>query len=498
MNNLALILAILPILVFIFFIFVRKSTLLKASTITLALYTVLAISYWQILNFALLNSFTKGILVAVDIFVIIFGAILFLEVLKDLKIIKSISYYLSHVSKDYRVQIIIIAWFFEGFLEGTAGFGTPAAVAVPLLMAVGLSPVKSLIIGLLGNSSPGVFGAAGTPIKIGFSTLNTASVPYLASLFNLVGIIIPVFMMWLVIKDRKDRKKEFLEIIPFAIWSGFIFLVPSVIAAKYLGQEFPTIVGSVVGLVLAILSIKLKIFTPKDNLSFVEKEEEKPEISPLRSFLPYIILVVMLIVGKFAVGHINFPVFLGVKHVFNLFNPGLVFILVGFIVSLVWSKRLIAFNFIKTSFKGAYIPFLTISSMLIMVQIMINAGQNASGIDSPIVILSRAIESKWIPFLAPFAGSFGSFMTGSVTSSNVMFGTLFNTASLSVGINASIVLALLVVGAALGNMIAMADILTAEAVIGEKNAERKIIKGVIVPCLICLLIVAILGMVFTR
>ena len=103
-----------------------------------------------------------------------------------------------------------------------------------------------------------------------------------------------------------------------------------------------------------------------------------------------------------------------------------------------------------------------------------------------------------IPFIAPFAGAFGAFLTGSVTTSNVMFGTLFHTAATSMNIHTQIVLALLVAGAALGNMIAMADILTAEAVIGAKNQERKIIKGVIVPCIICLVVVGLFGMLMMR
>jgi len=495
MSNIPVILAILPLLVFIFLIFVKKATLLRASVITLGLYTLLAIFYWKIIGSWVLVSYGKGVFVAVDIFIIIFGAILFIEILRDLDIIKNISFYLSHLSKDYRIQIIIIAWFFESFLEGTAGFGVPAAVAVPLLVAVGLPPVRALMVGLLGNSSPGIFGAAGTPIKIGFSTLNTTAVPYYASLFNLVGIIIPVFMMWIVMKDRENRKKEFIEIIPFALWSGVLFLIPSLFVAKYLGQEFPTIIGSVIGLILAVLSIKFKIFTPKNILALKEKIEGERTMSPLKSFFPYVLMVIFLIVGKFTLGKIGIPVDLGFKHVFNLFNPGLVFIFVSIIVVLIWEKGKISFNFLKTAFKGAYVPFLTISSMLVMVQIMINAGHNFSGIASPINLLAKSISTSWIPFLAPFAGAFGSFMTGSVTSSNVMFGTLFSTAASSMSMNPSLILALLVVGAGLGNMIAMADILTAEAVAGVKNAERMIIRGVIIPCVVCLAIVALFGMI---
>ncbi len=493
MNNLPILLSILPFLVFIYLIFIKKSTLLKSSAVTLALYVLLSVLYWKILPSSLYLSFGKGFFIAFDIFIIIFGAIFFLEILRSRNIIKNISYYLSHISRDYRVQIIVIAWFLEALLEGTAGFGTPAAVAVPLLIGVGLSPLSSLAISLLGNSSPGIFGAAGTPIKIGFSTLPISGVPYLAALFNMVGVLIPVFIMWIATRNRPNKTKEFLNIIPFAIWSGFLFLGPSLLAARFVGQEFPSIVGSIIGLILVLVTIKLKIFTPKESISLTQKEDEKPTMSAAHSFLPHIILVLFLIIGKFTLGKFNFPIGIGFVHNFNLFNPGFIFIFIGIIVA-VWKKLKISFHHIKIPFLGAIIPFLTISFMLVMVQIMINAGVNYSGLLSPIRLLATSIESTAIPFLAPLAGAFGSFMTGSVTTSNVLFGTLFHTASTNMGFNSQIILALLVVGAGLGNMIAMADILTAEAVIGEKNAERKIIKAVIVPCLICLVIVGLFGM----
>ncbi|MFA6251709.1 MAG: L-lactate permease [Candidatus Paceibacterota bacterium] len=498
-ENLPILLSILPFLVFLFLLFVRKTTLLKASLLTLFLYTLLAIFYWQIIGTFLYASFGKGVFVAVDILLIIFGAIFFLEILKDLKIIKNISHYLSGISKDYRIQVILIAWFFECFLEGTAGFGTPAAIAVPLLIGLGLPPIRALVVGLLGNSIPGIFGAAGTPIKVGFSTLNVSSVPQYAALFNIVGMIVPVFMLWIITAGRPNRKKEFIEALPFAIWSGVLFVGFSLLFLKLFGQEFPSILGSLAGMIVIILSIKLGIFVPKNKLMITENQEDVKTMSAFKSFLPYIILVACLIFGKILIGKIGFPIGIGFKHTFNLFNPGIIFIFVTLVVVGFWqSKKEIVFRSIKSAFRGAIIPFFVIASMLAMVEIMKNSGNNLSGLPSAINIIAKAIESTFLPFFAPFAGAFGALLTGSVTASNVMFGTLFNTTALSVGFNQSIILALLVVGAGIGNMIALADILTAEAVIGEKNAERKILKGVIIPCLTCLFIVGIIGIIILK
>ncbi len=496
MNNLPIIISVAPFLFFVFFLILNKTSLLKASFITLILYTLLALFYWKIFPSFLYISYVKGFFVAFDILIIIFGAIFFLEILKDLKIINNISYYLEHLSKDYRVQIIVIAWLFEAFLEGTAGFGTPAAIAVPLLIGLGLTPIRALIVGLLGNSTAGVFGAAGTPIAVGFAELNTFSVPFISSILNCVGVIVPVFMLWEITRGRENRKNEFMDALPFAIWSGVVFVIPSIFFARF-WPEFPSIFGATAGLILIVITTKLRIFVPKVSLSLKNESELVSTMTAFKSFLPYIILVVLLILGKVFLGKIGISIPLGFKYVFNLFNPGFAFITAGLIVFMIWkSQKKILFESIKVSLLGAIGPFLVIVSMLAMVQVMINSGQNTSGLSSAIYIIAKYFETSFLPFFAPFIGAFGGFITGSVTVSNILFGNLFYTASSGLSLNSQTVLSLGIVGAAAGNMIALADILTAEAVVRVKNSEIQILKGVFIPCIIYLILVGLIGMIF--
>ncbi|MFA6515026.1 MAG: L-lactate permease [Candidatus Paceibacterota bacterium] len=495
MNNMPILLAVFPFIVFLFLLLVKKTPLLLTSIITLALYTILAIFYWQIFPSFLYASYGKGFFVAFDIFIIIFGAIFFLEILKDLKIINNISYYLGSLSKDYRIQIILIAWFLECFIEGTAGFGTPAAIAVPILIGLGLTPIKALVVGLLGNSTPGVFGAAGTPIKMGFVGLNTTLVPLYAALLNCVGFIVPIFMLWIITQGRPNRKKEFFDALPFAIFSGLIFVVPSLVFLL-LGQEFPSILGSLFGMIVIIFSIKMKFLVPKENLDLSTIKGEKSSMSSIKAFLPYIILISLLILGKIFLSKMGITLSLGFKHIFNLFNPGFIFIASGLLVILIWQeKERVFLSSVKKAFKGAIHPFIVVFSMLAMVQIMINSGNNYSGLLSAITLMTEGFETSLLPFFTPFIGAFGAFMTGSVTVSNIMFGHLFSNAATNLFMNPSIILSLGVVGAAAGNMIALADILTAEAVTGMKNSEVKVLKGVIVPCLIYLSIIGIIGII---
>ncbi|MFA6463973.1 MAG: L-lactate permease [Candidatus Paceibacterota bacterium] len=492
--TLPIFISIFPLLVFTIILLWGKTSLLKTSVITLVIFTFLSIFYWGIFPALLITSFGKGFFIAFDIFIIILGAIFFLSLLEKLEIIENISYYLEHFSGDYRLQIILLAWLFEAFIEGTAGFGTPVAIVVPLLVGLGLTPIRSLIIGLLGNSSAVVFGAVGAPIRIGFAGLDTATVPFISALINCSGFIIPVFMLWIITSGRINRKKEFLDALPFAIWAGIVFVIPSIFGT-FLGQEFPSIIGSVIGVILIFITTKFGIFVPKEKLSLKKKGELKCTMSMTHALLPYGLLISFLVLGKIFIGNMGINIYLGFPHVFNLFNPGFAFIISGFLVALIWkSKKETVVPLISKSFIGSLNPFFVIVSMSALVQLMINSGINTSGLPAATSLVAKIFETSFLPFFTPFIGAFGSFLTGSATVSNIMFGNFFSTAGEALGNNVPVILSLAVVGASVGNMVALADMLTGQAVLGLKNKEKQILKGVFLPCLTLLIIIGIIGM----
>lgn len=495
MPNLPFILSISPFILFLLLLLWKKQPLLKVSALTLFLMAGLAVLYWKIFPGLILVSFAKGIFVAVDIFLIILGAIFFLEILKDLKVIDNISYYLESFSKDYRIQVIILAWFLENFLEGTAGFGIASVIVAPLLIGLGLSSLKAIIISLLGNSTSVVFGAAGTPIRVGFAGLDYASIPQLAAWINCIGFIVPIFILLTLVADKPDKKKQFWEALPFAIWAGITFVVPSALVV-FLGQEFPSIIGSVIGLLLVLLTTKLGIFSPKNIRSGREIKNPKQTLSYFKAFSPYFLLIVLLILGKIFLGPINFTVPFAINHKFNLFNPGFAFLAAGLPIAFLLgsTRHRVAVQAVKRAIKSSIEPFLVIASISIVVQLMIGSGQNSSELPSAIALIAKSFETAILPFWAPFIGAFGSFITGSATISNIMFGNFLNFAAQAINMDAAKILALALVGGAAGNMTALADILATETVIGLKNQERAVLKGVIVPCLIYLVLIGIIGL----
>ncbi len=497
MSNWLVILAAAPFILFVV-LFWRRVKLIWISLTTLIVVVASSLVFWKIQPIYLLGSLEKGFFVALDIFFIILGAVFFLETLKKVNVVDNLGIYLGTISSDIRVQVILLAWFLENFLEGIAGFGTPATVVAPLLIGLGISPMNAVVISLLGNSTAGVFGAAGTPIKTGFGDLAGIGVATRASIYNLVGILIPLFMVWFITKGRENSKKLFLGAVPFAIWSGIAFTVPSILTV-FLGPEFPTILGSVIGLMLVLLTIKLKIFIPREELVFIKTEDKKANLSIWKVIFPYLLLISLLIFGKIFLGRIGLPIPILIKHTFSYFNPGFALIVAGTIVTLTYRISANSFiNSLKLSFKKSIEPFLVIVFMSGISQIMVHSSNNISDIPSMVDSLSVVIKNRFLPLIAPLIGAFGSFLTGSVTISNLMFGTFVARAAIEIGFNIENMLALTVVGGAFGNMIALADILVAEAVAGLKHKEKDVIVNVIVPCLICLFAVGAIGFFVSR
>ena len=493
MLDLPLILAILPFLLMVGLLMIKKITLLQISVFILTVTTLIQVFYWKIVPLFVLNSVVKGFFVAFDIFLIVFGAVFFLEILKRLRIIENISLYLESVSKDYRVQVILLAWFLINFLEGMAGFGTPGAIVAPILVSIGLSPLTAVIISLLGNSSAGVFGAVGTPIRVGFAGLDVTNVPQYAVLFNAVGLLIPVFMIWVMSKNQKNRIRHFMEVFPFALWSGLIFVVSSMVVVN-IGQEFVSIIGSILAIVLVVISLKLKIFAPKVERNINDRSEIKMSIPLYKVIVPYLVVFLLLILGKIVLKSVLINFSWGYQHSFSFFNPGLIFVLAGIPFALAWGSKNIVFESAKKALVSTIDPFVVILAMSTMIQLMINSGNNISGLPSILIVLTNNINGLILPFIAPFIGAFGSFLTGSITISNILFGNILFKASTMFGLNASKILALEISGAAIGNSMAIADIMAAEAVVELKNKTRSVLRGVIGAVLVCLSIIGVIGL----
>ena len=288
-----------------------------------------------------------------------------------------------------------------------------------------------------------------------------------------------------------------MEVLPFALWSGFLFVISSVIVVG-IGQEFVSIIGSLLAIVLVVISLKLKIFVPKNERSLIAHSVRKMSLPLYKVVLPYLAVFALLVLGKLVLKsfQINFP--WGYQHVFNLFNPGVIFVVVGVPLALVWGKKKLLTESSKKAVLSTIDPFLVILSMSTMIQLMVNSGNNISGLPPVLSVLTKNLNGSILPFVAPFIGAFGSFLTGSITISNILFGNILSQASVLYHISVAKILALEISGAAIGNSMAIADIMAAEAVVGMKNKTRSVLRGVIGAVLVCLSVLGVIGLLVVR
>jgi lactate permease len=235
---------------------------------------LIGIFVWDMSVTRIFASTIQGVLITISVLWIIFGAILLLNTLKHSGAITTIKAGFNGISPDRRVQVVIIAWLFGSFIEGASGFGTPAAVAAPLLVAIGFPAMAAVMIGMMIQSTPVTFGAVGTPILIGVNAgLDKATISerllaagsnweaYLQAITSqaaiihaITGTLIPLLMVMMLTRFFGKHKSwtEGLSILPFAIFGGLAFTIPYAITGIFLGAEFPSIIGALVGLAIVV------------------------------------------------------------------------------------------------------------------------------------------------------------------------------------------------------------------------------------------------------
>jgi lactate permease len=266
----------------------------KAMPLVYIATVAVAFVVWEVSFNRVLASTIEGMLITVSVLWIIFGAILLLNTLKHSGAIIVIREGFNNISPDRRVQVIIVAWLFGSFIEGASGFGTPAAIAAPLLVAIGFPAMAAVMVGMMIQSTPVSFGAVGTPILIGVNKgLDSAGIAYFRSTGSswdvylqiitsevaithaIVGTFIPLFMIVMLTRFFGENKSwsEGLSILPFAIFGGIAFTIPYALTGVFLGAEFPSLIGALVGLPIVIFAAKKGFLIPKKTWDFAPREK---------------------------------------------------------------------------------------------------------------------------------------------------------------------------------------------------------------------------------
>ena len=498
---------------------------------------IVAIAVWKMDVRGVLAASLEGVITAATLLYIVFGALLLLSTLTVGGAMATIRAGFNNISPDRRIQAIIIGWLFGSFIEGASGFGTPAAVVAPLLLAMGFPAMAAVMVGLIIQSTPVSFGAVGTPIIVGvgsglggdpavaerISVLGVtmpefvASIGFqVASIHAIVGILIPLILVCMLTGffGPERRFSQGLAIWPFAIYASLAMTMPSVLVAKFLGPEFPSLFGGLFGLILVMFTSSRGFLMPKKLFEFGERSTWNPRwmgtmeagtaqpvgtknrMSIATAWAPYILMAVLLVgsriiapVKEFLTGiAIPFQNILGTEIstvVQPLYSPAFLLIVASLFAYLL--HRMNAKQIRETwKVSGRQLAGTAVALLfaLPLVRVLIQSGPelNASGLSSMPVTLAEgaaAISGSSWPFIAPFIGALGAFVAGSNTVSNLTFAQFQFSTGNAIGVNPEQVVAAQAVGGAGGNPIAIHNIVAASATVGLLGREGDLLRKTI-------------------
>ena len=550
------ILSLLPIVSVAIFLVMLRWPASRAMPIAYIVAAALALFVWQLPIPKILAASVNGLIIAGTLIYIIFGAILLLNTLQQSGAMNTIRQGFSDITPDRRIQVIIIAWLFGTFIEGSAGFGTPAAVAVPLMVGLGFPAMAAVVAGMIIQSTPVSFGAMGTPILVGVNTGLSADPGMIAYATELgfsewedflafigtkiaiihaaAGTFIPLLVTAVMTRFFGANRSfaDGFKVWKFAIFAALSMTIPYLIVATFLGPEFPSMFGGMIGLAIVVTAAKNGVLMPddSDNWDFDAKENWEAEwtgtmqsdnsasadrapIGLIRAWSPYLFVAGLLVLTRLRA--LNMEAFLRSDHplitwswteIFGsdisasfqpLWSPGTIFIIVSLITILVHGLKASEYKVALNSSLKTLIPASTALVFTVpMVQVFINSSGGGAGYEQMPIALAEGVAnlagSAW-PFFSTFIGGLGAFVAGSNTVSNMMFSLFQFGVGERILADPTWIVALQAVGGASGNIICVHNVVAASAVAGLIGKEGSVIRKTLLPFLYYALMTGALG-----
>ena len=549
-------LSLLPIISVAIFLVMLRWPASRAMPIAYIVAAALALFIWQLPVSKVLAASMNGLIVAGTLIYIIFGAILLLNTLQQSGAINTIRQGFSDITPDRRIQVIIIAWLFGSFIEGSAGFGTPAAVAVPLMVGLGFPAMAAVVAGMIIQSTPVSFGAMGTPILVGVNTGLSADPDmiafaiesgfsewedFLGSIGTKIAIIhaaagtfIPLLVTAVMTRFFGANRSfaDGFKVWKFAIFAALSMTIPYLLVATFLGPEFPSMFGGMIGLAIVVTAAKNGFLMPDKNNTWdfddrknwdaewtgalqtdPSQADAASDMSLIRAWSPYVFVAGLLVLTRLRA--LNMETFLRSDHplvtwswpeIFGsdigasfqpLWSPGTIFIIVSLITILLHGLKRSEYQVaLKSSLKTLVPASAALIFTVPMVQVFINSSGGAAGYEQMPIALAEGVAniagSAW-PFFSTFIGGLGAFVAGSNTVSNMMFSLFQFGVGERILVDPTWIVALQAVGGASGNIICVHNVVAASAVAGLIGKEGSVIRKTLLPFFYYALITGSLG-----
>ena len=464
-----LILAVIPVLLLIILMAFFKMSGDKSSIISLIVTMLIALFGFAFSVDNLFYSFLYGALKAVSpILIIILMAIFSYNVLLKTEKMEIIKQQFASISTDKSIQVLLLTWGFGGLLEAMAGFGTAVAIPAAILISLGFKPIFSATVSLIANSVATAFGAIGTPVLV----------------------------------LAKETNLDVLHLSTNVVLVGGVSLASQYVAAKYMGAESPAIIGSILSIIVIVIYGKL-----------TASKEEKARKSHLKTkdilnaWSIYLLILFLIILTS--------PLFPGLRHTLEnnwitrislpinastvnytiswLTHAGVLLFIGTFIGGLIQGAKvkdlfIVLWNTVKQLKK----TFITVICLVGLSTIM-----DSSGMIAVIATALATATGSLYPLFAPVIGCLGTFITGSDTSSNILFGKLQASVAGQIHVSPDWLSAANTVGATGGKIISPQSIAIATSAGNQQGKEGEILKAAIPYALIYVAITGIIVYIFS-
>lgn len=487
---LQLFMAISPILIVMIGIVGLKkpATIVSAIALIYTIFVTMFYGKFKLENAVLFSETTKGIIEGAKMVFMIWSAFLILNMLINTGAMDKIKEIIANLTLDKRKQFIIIAFCFGGFLEGVAGAGTPAAIAAPFLVALGIPPVFAIVGALVFNGIAASLGAAGLTTIGGFAAfldvVDVMDISKYTSFIHFFGALLAPILVLVILWGKKALDKG---IVKFALATGFAYGFFMVLVATFVGAEFPTICAGLGSLIVAIAYIKLFFKNesiPEEYQYVIDESKGKSTMPAWKALSAYAILLVALPAVRFFAPlwfiKLGFAVWIGIT-----------ITCVCLVSSIILQDVTSMPGYMKTSFCSIFGALIAMASLVALSNLM-----KTSGMLSVIATVIANLLGPVYPAIAVIIGSLGSFVAGTTTGSNILFAPMHYEACTILGFNIPLVFAAQSAGGALGNMICTNNVVAVCATVGFKGEEGTIMRKVFKPICILWLLYCLLALFY--
>ncbi|MEO8482010.1 MAG: lactate permease LctP family transporter [Acidobacteriota bacterium] len=451
---------------------------------------------------------------------IVFASILLYRVAVHTKQFEIIKDSIGALGEDRRLQLLLIGFCFSAFIEGAAGFGSPVAVSAAMLAGLGFPPFYAAVLCLLGNTAPVAFGSIGIPI-VTLTQITGLPMAHLSAMTGRVlapiGMLIPIYLVVVMAGWRKA-----LAVWPAILACGLTFALVQLGVSNKIGPELADILASIAS-IMALMAV-MKVWHPAETFRLpgdhlvVHERRVHTTSQVLRAWIPYAFLVVFVLLWGYApmkawldttTSRLAVPALHNLVQrvppvtaaaspyaaifVFNwLSAAGTACVLAAIAAALALRvKPAEMASIYGATLKQLALPMVTISSVLAMAFLM-----NYAGLTSTLG-LALAASGPAFPFFSATLGWLGVVLTGSVTSSNALFGNLQVVTAQTLGLSPILTAAVNASGGVMGKMLSLQSIAVAVVATGMATSdESKLFRTMLKHSVGLVVLVGVIAMVY--